>query len=216
MYYNAQNILSCKLIQRLLILVAVFLCASLPSEATAKDKTLRVPVRFKIINGDLSGARIIIENLNGFREALPAKKNMECALLFNEKYILTFTKPGYVTKKIEFNTTVPQDRHEQGFVPYAIGVRLFPQQDDVNIVVFNQPVAKIQFSQEIDDFDFDVDYTKSVQSLLRKAEDELAAKAKADAKILAKNSKKANKQKTKVSSKKKATIDDETKSSCEK
>ena len=138
----------------------------------------------------------------------PQKKNMECALLFNQRYILTFSKPGYVTKKIEFDTHVPQDRLEQGFVPYAIGVRLFPQQDEVNLVVFNQPVGKIEFSDDIDDFDFDVDYTKSIQSQLRKAEEQLASMAKDDAKKAAKQSKtNQNKVRSRAKGKNKNTED---------
>jgi hypothetical protein len=72
---------------------------------------------------------------------------------------------------------VPADRMQQGFEPYTYGVNLFRQYDGVNTVIFNQPVAKISYSKNIDDFDYDVDYTKSIQSAMKEAEEETQKQA---------------------------------------
>ena len=39
----------------------------------------------------------------------------------------------------------------------------------MNIVVFNQPVGIIRYEAALDDFDYDTDYTKSIQSQLDEA-----------------------------------------------
>ena len=78
--------------------------------------------------------------------------------------------------KIAFNTKVPDLRQAQGFYPFNFEVVLFPQYEGVNIVVFNQPVGKIFFDRLLDDFGYDTDYTKQIQSELKKAEDEIIQK----------------------------------------
>jgi len=58
---------------------------------------------------------------------------------------------------------------------------MFKQYDDVNMVVFNQPVGMIRFEPTVDDFDYDTDYTKSIQSQLQKTMEEVAQKQKEEA-----------------------------------
>lgn len=118
-------------------------------------------------------------------ETLPGQSSYTLHLEIGADYILSFNKPGYINKKININTRVDdEERVEQGFESYPFTVVLIKQYEGVNIVVFNQPVAKITYSKKYDDFDYDTDYTKSIQSAIQKAEEELKRAEKEFKKIL--------------------------------
>lgn len=89
---------------------------------------------------------------------------------YNKKYTLIFTKPGYITKTIEINTAAPSKRIADGFDPYKIGVKLFLQNAE-NMVIYNQPVANIKYDQNLDEFNFDTDYSKSILSAITRDEE---------------------------------------------
>ena len=80
---------------------------------------------------------------------------------------MSFEKDGFVAKKISFNTRVPAEAIANGFTPFDFAVSLFKQYDDINLVVFNQPVGVIRYESSVGDFDYDTDYTKSIQSQLQ-------------------------------------------------
>ncbi|MBK7855088.1 MAG: hypothetical protein IPJ79_09440 [Bacteroidetes bacterium] len=140
------------------------------------QRSLTIKVRFKIEEGDLKDSYLVIAKQGGSSQTLPGTSSFKVDLDFNATYVLSFNKPGYVTKKIELNTTMDDERRSQGvhFVDFV--VVLFKQYDGVNIVVFNQPVGKFQYSKRMDDFDFDTDYTKSIRSAIEDAEKELKKK----------------------------------------
>ncbi len=156
------------------------LCLFVPNTVFAQS--FSVPIKFKIEDGDFDGARILVQRNGVTSQTIPGTDRLTLELAFNASYLISFTKPGYITKRISINTAVPADRLEQGFEPYAYGVNLFKQYEGVNTVIFNQPVAKIAFSKKIDDFDYDVDYTKSVQSAMKEAEEETKKQAEIEKK----------------------------------
>lgn len=135
--------------------------------------------RMKIEGGDLAGARAVIYK-NGVKErsitANLSKFSMELDL--NANYIVSFEKDGYVAKKLSFNTHVPAEAAGHGFTPFDFAVSLFKQYDDINIVVFNQPVGVIRYESSLGDFDYDTDYTKSIQSQLQDVVDQVERKQK--------------------------------------
>ena len=145
-------------------------------------QSFSVPIKFKIEDGGFDGAQILVQRNGVTSQTIPGTDRLTLELAYNAAYIISFTKPGYITKRISINTTVPADRLEQGFEPYAYGVNLFKQYEGVNTVIFNQPVAKIAYSKKIDDFDYDVDYTKSVQSAMKEAEEETKKQAEIEKK----------------------------------
>jgi hypothetical protein len=126
---------------------------------------LEVPVKLEVDKGNLDNIQVKVTR-NG-KEVLSQKgtKNMKLKLDFNQKYILTFSKDGYITKTVEFSTNAPEARIKQGFDPYKIGIKLFQQNED-NMVVYNQPVGKIRYDQTLDDFNFETDYSKSILSAM--------------------------------------------------
>jgi len=160
--------------QILILLLLFFTFSSIISEAQTK-KTITINAKFKIDGGgSLSDAYMVLQRDGQDIETLPGQSSYTLNLEIGADYILSFNKPGYINKKININTRVDdEERVEQGFESYPFTVVLIKQYEGVNIVVFNQPVAKITYSKKYDDFDYDTDYTKSIQSAIQKAEEEL-------------------------------------------
>ena len=135
--------------------------------------------RLKVEGGDLNGARAVVYK-DGVKErtitASLSKFTLDLAL--NANYVISFERDGYVAKKIAFNTQVPSDAIDNGFTPFDFAVALFKQYDDINIVVFNQPVGMIRFEPSVGDFDYDTDYTKSIQSQLQEVVAQVEKKQK--------------------------------------
>jgi len=136
-----------------------------------------MPVEFTIENGDFTNSTVNVKKNGDLVLSKIGERNMRIKLEYGNNYLLSFSKPGYITKKIEVNTIVPIERGKQGFEPYKIGVRIFKQYEGVNIVVYNQPVALIKYLADLDAFNYDVDYTKSILSVLTDTENKLITKA---------------------------------------
>ncbi|HRD51956.1 MAG TPA: hypothetical protein PKY96_04835, partial [Flavobacteriales bacterium] len=138
--------------------------------------------RMKIEGGDMAGARAVVYK-NGVKERTIASglSKFTLELDLNANYIVSFEKDGYVAKKISFDTRVPADALANGFTPFDFAVSLFKQYDDINMVVFNQPVGMIRYSAPAGDFDYDTDYTKSIQSQLQEAVAQVEKKQKQEA-----------------------------------
>jgi len=159
---------------RLAIIVPFFLIFTLQAVAQQKLKT---PIKMKIEDGDFDAVSVVVKNnTTGETNTVPGAAKFDLELKINNEYVISFMKPGYITKRIALNINAPADRVSQGFYPFNFEVNLFKQYDGVNIVVFNQPVGKISFNRLIDDFDYDTDYTKQIQSALRAAEEEIKKK----------------------------------------
>lgn len=139
---------------------------------------LEIPVKVEIENGkaDDLEIKVIKDGINTFSQTAVSKLKLK--LEYNGVYSIVFSKPGYITKTVEINTQAPDDHIKSGFEPYKIGVKLFKQYDGVNIAVYNQPVGKVRFDKDLDEFSYDTDYSKSILSNLQEAEAKLAEKAK--------------------------------------
>ena len=172
---------------RHLLLLAIVI---LPAFTWAQGR-FTVNGRLKIEAGDLSGTRAVVMK-DGVKERTltDGLNKFSLDLEIGHNYILSFEKDGYVAKKISFNTHAPAEAAAAGFTPFDFAVSLFKQYDDINIVVFNQPVGMIRYDDKTGDFDYDTDYTKSIQSQLQEVltkveqkqkDEEVNAKAKAKA-----------------------------------
>lgn len=133
---------------------------------------LEVPVKLEVEKSDLDGVVVKVkkDGKDAFTQSGASK--MRFKLDFDKKYSLIFTKDGYITKTIEINTAAPSDRIEKGFDAYKIGVKLYKQGEDNNTVVYNQPVARIKYDQNIEEFNFDTDYSKSILAAIALDKDE--------------------------------------------
>lgn len=129
----------------------------------AQQNFLEIPVKLEIEKGNMSEVVIKVkkEGKDAFTQSGASK--MRFKLDFNKKYTLIFSKPGYISKTIEVNTKAPSSRISSGFDPYKIGVKLFLQNQE-NMVIYNQAVAQIKYDQNLDEFNFETDYSKSILS----------------------------------------------------
>lgn len=165
------------------ILFSLFCFPSI-CEAQGESPALLVNIKFIIENGSLDDAKIEIrKNGKTVKNMDDVKSKTRLELEYGNDYMFTFSKPGYVTKRIIFSTKLPPEMMMAEFEEYPFSVSLFEQYEGVNAVVFNQPIARISYRDEKKDFDYDTDYTKSIQSEIKKFESEmLAQKEKAEKK----------------------------------
>jgi len=175
---------------RQLLSAAIVLVAMAAPAVAQTQGRFTIQGRVKIEGGGLEGAKLVVYR-NGEKDRVVTNNLSKFALDLdlNQQYMLSFEKDGFVTKKLSFDTHAPAEAITNGFTPFEFGVSMFKQYDDVNMVVFNQPVGMIRFEPSLDDFDYDTDYTKSIQSQLQetlaqvaKKQEEEAANADADAK----------------------------------
>lgn len=155
-----------------------FVC---PFNVFAQTDPLRVKYNFVIDDGDRSGTKVDIERDGASwkqRDGTDAKNYID--LEFQHEYVMTFSKPGFITKKIAISTVVPKKNLDEPFDPLTFNVTIFRQYEGVNVVVFNNPVARYAYLAKKGFFEYDTDYSKTIISQVKKAEDELKVKHKAD------------------------------------
>jgi len=163
------------------ILMAIAMLLAFLS-ASAQESMLATG-KVKIEGGSLEGARVVVlKEGNEVRTITTDLARFNLKLDLNTHYILSVEKLGYVTKQISFNTAVPASADPQSFTPFEFAVSLFKQYDDVNLVVFDQPVGRVRFDATIGDFDYDTDYTRSIQRQMQEAMDEVARRQKEEEK----------------------------------
>jgi len=113
----------------------------------------------------------------------------------NSDYVITVTKPNFITKRFSFNTqNVPDDRGAKGFGGVDLQeIVLFEIPKNVDLIELNailsQPIAKFAYQTTARDFNYDEGYTQSMRSKLeklaviqKKAEDDDKKKTEEDKK----------------------------------
>lgn len=146
--------------------------------------------KLKVEGGGLDGCRMVVYKDGEKNRTISADLNrFSLELELNRSYILSFEKNGFVTKKLSFNTTAPPQAGKAGFTPFEFVVSLFKQYDGMNTVVFNQPVGMIRYDEKLADFDYDTDYTKSIQSALDEAQADVLKKQQEEAQAIAEEAK---------------------------
>lgn len=161
----------------------LLLCAALSCGAQwLFAQTFTINGRLKIEGGSVEGAKVVVMK-DGQKERTVSSGlgRFSLELELGHSYVLSFEKDGFVTKKLAFDTHVPAVSAENGFQPFEYAVSLFKQYDDMNTVVFNQPVGMIHYDASADDFDYDTDYTKSIQSQLEQIQQQVAQKQREEA-----------------------------------
>jgi hypothetical protein len=171
------------------MLRCVFLfCTIAVAAAAHSQQTFQVNGRLKIEGGDLSGTRVVVYK-NGEKERVinSGLNKFSLELEMNANYLMSFEKDGYVAKKLLFNTKIPAAASATSFTPFDYAVSLFKQYDDLNMVVFDQPVGVIRYEAGMGDFDYDTDYTKSIHQQLQQAIADVERKQKEESQNAAAN-----------------------------
>lgn len=131
--------------------------------ASAQDKGLDVTGSVKEGWKGLEGTKLTLYKNGSVDKSFTTEANGKFKFFFdvNATYMLDVSKAGYVAKKIEFNTTVPGDAPmvwEFDFI-----VELFQDQSGLNKAIFSNPVAKVHYSPQHNEFDYDLDYSMEFQ-----------------------------------------------------
>lgn len=85
------------------------------------------------------------------------------------EYLITVTKPGYITKSVIVDTHIPNGRADQEFNKFDARIELNKQPEGQE-VTYTQPVGKIGYSYTSGDFDFDTQYIAQAKEMQKKAE----------------------------------------------
>jgi len=93
-------------------------------------------------------------------------------------YLIEFSRPGHVTKRIEFSTkNVPPDDAKYGF-EFPMEMNLFEKMDGLDVSILNKPIAKVAFNPATGYMDYDPEYTKQVKTELDRLKKELEERLK--------------------------------------
>ncbi|MFT4544354.1 MAG: hypothetical protein ACI9EQ_000812, partial [Bacteroidia bacterium] len=144
-------------------LVTLLLISFVSFQVNAQDKGLNITGSIKEGWKGLEGTKLTLTKNGSVDETFITTSNGKFEFFFevNASYMLDVSKSGYVGKKIEFNTDVPDDF--MLVLEFDFIVELFQDQSGLNKAIFSNPVAKIQYSKRHNEFDYDLDYTMEFQ-----------------------------------------------------
>lgn len=87
-------------------------------------------------------------------------------LPLNSKFIIEINKPGYVTKFLEVDTKVPDEKKAAFIFPFSIDI--FEDVKGLDVSMLKKPIAKVNYSYGSDNFNYDFTYTDRINSELKK------------------------------------------------
>ena len=133
----------------------VMLILSFFSSYSQNDAKFTVRFKMTVHDGDYKNAVITIKKNGSPFKVIDVDGGFTSVDLdLNADYTVTCSKMGYITKELTYNTRVPGGRAADEFAKFKCVVELFPQPED-KVVTFSQPVGRIKYSIEINDFDYD-------------------------------------------------------------
>jgi hypothetical protein len=166
-----------KSIQKLLL---AFIFLSMGSVAVAQNDFLVVAFgKLKVEWGNQELTKITLYEDGKQIDLFYPKNNgkFEFSLKLNHQYMFWFEKPGFVTKKVNFNTQIPRavlDNPDfEPFPDFDFNVSLFKAYPEVDTMFFTKPVGKIKYSADINDFDYDKEYTLEIVNRMEEIENEI-------------------------------------------
>lgn len=168
-----------KHISHFAFLLLLILSIVAPSKQLYSQGALKVYVRLIIKKGETAGSKIVLYKNGQITEEVPLKSGrFELNLEYNNEFILSFEKPGYVTKKIAIDTNVPGAFRKDIEQVKQFEVELFKQANEKELLIYKNPVAKVRYASDIDDFDYDIDYSSTIQKQIDKETKALAEEIK--------------------------------------
>lgn len=122
------------------------------SGVVKEEKTKLSGVKVSIIKGTPTGGAAVVKEF-----VTDGSGKFDYPLEVNSQYIVEISKPGYVSKSISYNTAVPDADNFNWTFDFI--VELFRTPEGVDVAVFKNPVAKVQYNKDYSDFDYDLDYS---------------------------------------------------------
>jgi hypothetical protein len=157
-----------------IIFSALMLCGSVYISHAQDAVKFNIRFKLEIEKGDLKNALVTIyKNGVHYRVIDPSGGKYKIDLELGADYTIVCTKMGYVSKTLAVDTHVPIGREKDDFAKFNCTVSLDPQPEDA-IMSYSQPVGKIKYNQDVNDFDFDKNYTSSSLQIEKKVEEKPA------------------------------------------
>lgn len=155
----------------LLFLISIFLPSFLFAQSLLLNGNITVE------NTSPEGTRIVIykNNVKLTQQDISKKGRFEFKLALDADYKIIFEKSGYITKNISVNTEVPGEIVESNpnFPPIKLTINLLPKIEQVDLSIFEQPVAILAYNYELDDFTFDKEYSDKIKDRIAQTEKEV-------------------------------------------
>jgi hypothetical protein len=126
-------------------------------------------VKFSVDGGGMENALITITKNGSPYKVIDSKNKYKLDLELGTEFLLTFTKPGYITKSVAVDTHVPNGREKEEFSEYIITVELNKQPEEQEIT-YTQPVGRIKYDGMEGNFNADKDYSQKATEMVAKAE----------------------------------------------
>ena len=131
------------------------------AQISSTETKLEVKWETIVDQGNKNGLILILKRDTTVIETIYNEFSYTFHLDFNQKYFLSASKDGYITKTIEYLTTnIPSEILKRGFNPFYSTITIFKQSEN-NIVEFQNPAATIYYESKIEDFTYKTNYTKN-------------------------------------------------------
>jgi len=148
-------------------IVLIFFCSSF--NQTQKDK--RALLLKGIVEDNyepLDNAKITVyqnsRKLKNIESSKDGLFNFELDL--NKKYSVEFSKVGYVSKKVEVNSSLPVGITGTWRIEFSIS--LFQMYPGLDVSILEDPITKIKYKKQTEDFGYEEDYTDMMMNKLEK------------------------------------------------
>ncbi len=154
-----------------LILSLFFLSLMLSSLAQKGIPTIKIEGEMTFERGDYLNETTAIKLLKDGRvvDQIKEHNKFKFDLKVGHDYTVVFSQRGYVTKKVEILTYVPNKAPKSSYKSFSFDVELFKKVKGLDLLVFNQPIAVIDYNTKTKKLDYNYFYTKGVKMEIKNA-----------------------------------------------
>lgn len=105
---------------------------------------------------------------NKLMGSLLSNKRGHCyfRLPLNEQYVLKVSKEGLITKTINVDTRIKDENINKYILPFEI--EMFEKINDLEIQILKEPIAKVNYNEFINEFDYNYKYTNETNARVKK------------------------------------------------
>lgn len=136
-------------------IAAAALAGTLCANAKASEGTLQLDGRVLVENGSPERAAVtVLKDATEERKLTSGLEAFHLKLELGHSYTLVFSKPGYVTKELVFDTNVPQDIRKGELFTFRFQVSLGAS-PDAGEYRYDGPLAVIKFDSNESEFGYD-------------------------------------------------------------
>lgn len=153
--------------------------------ASAQRNFLRVDGNVKEEKEKLGGVSITVYKDQQFFTKTVTEDNgkFRFQLNYDTDYLLEFSKPGYVSKRVTVNTNdVLFENQDFGHEYGGWEVSLFRMVNGMDISMFEKPFVKIFYNTDLNKFEHDVEYTNLVKEEFEQLQKDFSKRKKEDEK----------------------------------